>query len=63
MIKSVSIYLVFLILTVNQAVGQLDVRRVDNSSIEPASDGFFYSLPRTGFKIDIIVKRLVKCCQ
>jgi len=39
------------------AYTQLDVRKVGKDFIEPEIEGFFYSLPRTGIRVDIQVKK------
>jgi hypothetical protein len=58
--KTIPILVILLVAAVNQVFSQLNVSKVENSSFDPASEGFFYSLPRTGLKIDITVKKTQK---
>jgi hypothetical protein len=49
-----------LLLIVNQLFGQLEVTKVSNNFLNEDLDGFLYSLPRTGIKVDITVKKTQK---
>jgi len=60
MIRRSLFLIVPFLLAVQPLFGQLDVRKVDAGSAFPSSEGFFYSLPRTGFRVDIQVKRIQK---
>jgi hypothetical protein len=60
MIRRSLFIIVPFLLAVQPLFGQLDVRKVDAGSAFPSSEGFFYSLPRTGFRVDIQVKRIQK---
>ncbi len=52
---------IFLLLTgfisAGSVFAQIDVQKVGRDLIEPSQDGFFYSLPRTGIRVDIEVKK------
>jgi hypothetical protein len=56
--------IVFIILSgllfTGSAYTQINVLKVGHDLIEPATDGFFYSLPRTGVRVDIEVKKTQK---
>lgn len=60
MIRRFFFFIVPVLLAVQPLFGQLDVRKVDAGAVLPSSEGFFYSLPRTGFRVDIQVKRIQK---
>jgi hypothetical protein len=58
--KSLYFLFVLTVITSNQLFGQLVVTRVNPSSVSPREEGFFYSLPRTGINVEIIVKKTQK---
>ncbi|NVO18312.1 MAG: DUF4831 family protein [Bacteroidetes bacterium] len=60
MTRIASILILFTFITVNQVVGQIVVSKVQGSLSEVREDGFFYSLPRTGINIDVLVKKSQK---
>ena len=50
--------LVFFTSVVLQSFGQITVTKVENKNINPSSIGFYYSLPQTVLKIDIVYEKI-----
>ena len=57
LVKSFISWIVFLVILDMPLSGQLDVRKAGREDIEASQEGFFYSIPRTGIRIDIQVKK------
>lgn len=51
-------YAILLCSTSLQAFSQVNVVKVTGGSINPLSDGIFYSLPRTAVKVDLVVNKV-----
>ncbi len=60
MIKHLVLAVIVVLFSAEHLLGQLVVRKAEDAAIQPSADGFFYSLPRTGIRIDLLVKKTQK---
>jgi len=60
MTKSLTFLLILVAISANQLFGQLVVTKINGSRQDPKAEGFFYSLPRTGINVDILVRKTQK---
>ena len=60
MTKPLSFLIVLFGLSANQLLGQIMVTKINGSHPDPKEEGFFYSLPRTGINVDILIRKTQK---
>jgi hypothetical protein len=60
MIKYFTVLLMLFLVATNQLYSQMVVTKINDTKLDPDEEGFFYSLPRTGVSVEILVKKTQK---